>query len=149
MRMVLRDFLPAHHVDAIVIAALWEEEDIGDLRGLIAYLKPYAGTIDLIGPMPRYDEAFATLLAQSLWRGNLAGIASHLFPSVPLVDRHMAAAFSSDVNYVSPNEVMCPRGDCLLFAAPGIPMEFDYHHLTTEGSRRLVGIFRDKKMLDF
>ena len=33
---------------------------------------------------------------------------------------------------------MCPDGLCRLFAAPGVPMQFDYHHLTAPGADALM-----------
>lgn len=150
MHQMVREFLPQHHVDAILIAALWDADDIGPLRDLIKAVKPYArGGVDLIGPMPRYDEPMATLLAQSLWKNDLASVASHRLASVPVLDQEMAAAFTGTVHYVSAYQAMCPRGDCLLFAAPGIPMQFDYHHLTDRGGDRLIAIFKTTNALNF
>ena len=41
------------------------------------------------------------------------------------------------MSYVSVYRALCTP-DCLLFAGNGIPLQFDYGHLTREGSRLLA-----------
>ncbi len=142
MRAMLEDFIPAHHLDAIVIAALWDEADIPALRATIAAVRPYAARVVVFGPVPRYDQPASTLIARAMLRDELARVPSHLLPGVKPLDALMEAAVAPLAAYVSPYRVLCPRDRCRLLAAPGVPMQFDYHHLTREGSDWLVATLR-------
>ncbi len=143
MKMIFEDFLPTHHLDAIVIAGLWDEADIARLESTVKTIKPYVGDVIVFGPMPRYDEPVATLIAKGMMRDDLESVSAHQSPNVKPLDKSMKAALGGLATYVSPYDTMCPRGRCELFAAAGVPMQFDYHHLTREGSDRLIAEVRD------
>jgi peptidoglycan/LPS O-acetylase OafA/YrhL len=149
MRAVLTRFLARNHVDAVILAALWEPDDLAALRDTIAYLKPLTDTVDVIGPMPRYDEPVSRLLAESLMRHDDAMLAAHRLASVPALDARMADEIGPIAHYVSAYRAMCPDDRCLELAAPGVPMQFDYHHLTKQGADRLMAILRGEKALGF
>jgi hypothetical protein len=149
MRAVLNGFLARHRVDAVILAALWEPADLPALRDTIAYLKPLTGAVDVIGPVPRYNEPVSTLLAESLLRHDGAMLAAHRLASVPALDARMAGEIGPLAHYVSAYRAMCPNGRCLLLAAPGVPMQFDYHHLTKQGADRLIAILRGDNALAF
>jgi hypothetical protein len=144
MRRVLEDFVPSHRLDAIIFAGLWEEKDIAPLVRTIQTLKPHVGSTIVFGPMPRYDEPLSTLLARSMLRDDLDDVAAHLMPSVKPLDKEMRAALAPLATYVSPYDAMCPDGHCRLFAEAGVPMQFDYHHLTREGADWLMARVRAK-----
>ena len=138
MRAMLEDFIPAHHLDAIVVAALWEEADLPALRATLRALRPHATRVVVFGPVPRYDQPASTLIARAMLRGELDRVPSHLLPGVKGLDALMAAAVTPLAAYVSPYRLICPGDRCRLFAAPDVPMQFDYHHLTRDGSDWLV-----------
>ena len=137
-------FIPDHHLDAIVIAGLWDEADIAPLEATIAALKPHVGRIVVFGPMPRYDQPLATVLAKSMLRGTLDGVAAHRLAFVQPLDAAMRAAIAPRAIYVSSWDALCPGNACRLFAAPGVPIQFDYHHLTKEGADLMMATIRAK-----
>ena len=51
--------------------------------------------------------------------------------------------------YVSPYGIICPEGCCRLLAAPGVPMQFDYHHLTPLGADILMTAVREHGVSTF
>ena len=142
MREMIERFIPNHHLDAVVIAGLWEHGDVAPLLATVAALKPHVGKVVVFGPMPRYDQPVATLLAKSLLRGTLADVPAHLLAGVKPLDEDMRAAIAPVATYVSTYDAMCPGGSCRLFAGAGIPMQFDYHHLTKEGADRMMATIR-------
>ena len=144
MRRIFEQFVPTHHLDAIIIAGLWDEADIPALVRTIETLRPYVGGMIVFGPMPRYDEPVSTLLAKSMLNDDLAEMASHQITSVKPLDDRMRAAISPIATYISPYQAMCPARRCRLFASNGIPMQFDYHHLTKEGSDWLMDQIRER-----
>ena len=142
MRDMLEGFIPAHHLDAIVIAALWDEADIPALRATLAAVRPFATQVVVFGPVPRYDQPAASLIAGHMLRGELPGVQAHLLPGVKPLDALMRTAVEPLAAYVSPYRAICPDDRCRLLAADGAPLQFDYHHLTREGSDWLVAALR-------
>ncbi len=142
MRAMLEDFIPAHHLDAIVVAALWDEADIPALRATLQALRPHATRVVVFGPVPRYDQPAATLIAKLMLRGRLDRVPAHLLQGVKPLDALVRAAVAPLAAYVSPYALICPDDRCRLFAAGGVPLQFDYHHLTREGSDWLVAALR-------
>ncbi len=142
MRDMLEGFIPAHHLDAIVIAALWDEADIPALRATLNAVRPYAARVIVFGPVPRYDQPAASLIARSMLRGELSRVPAHQLPGVRPLDALMRAAVAPLAAYVSPYRTICPDDRCRLLAADGVPLQFDYHHLTREGSDWLVAALR-------
>ena len=74
--------------------------------------------------------------------GSLDGVASHLLPGVKPLDAVMHEALAPLATYISPYTILCPQDRCTMFAAPGAPMQFDYHHLTPEGAAWLMTTLR-------
>ena len=142
MREMLERFIPAHHLDAIVVAALWDEADIPALRATLNAVRPYAARVIVFGPVPRYDQPAASLIARHMLRGELPGVQAHLLPGVKPLDALMRTAVAPLAGYVSPYRAICPDDRCRLLAADGVPLQFDYHHLTREGSDWLVAALR-------
>ena len=145
MRMMdemIARFVPAHHLDAIVIGGLWDPRDIAPLQETIAALRPHADGIVVFGPMPRYYQPVATLIAKDMLRGSLADVPTHLYSDTKALDAAMRAAIAPIATYVSTRDAMCPDDHCRLFAAPNVPMQFDYNHLTTPGCDAMMATIR-------
>ena len=139
MSDMFADFVPSHRLDAIVFGGLWEDGDVAPLLRTIATLRPVVPRIVVFGPMPRYDQPVATLLAQSLYRGGLARVPQHLLPGVKRLADMMRAALAPVATYVSSYDALCAQADaCRLFVSAGVPMQFDYHHLTAPGAASLM-----------
>ena len=142
MDEMIARFIPEHRLDAIVIGGLWDKADFAPLQATIEALRPYVGKIVVFGPMPRYDVPAATLIAKSMLRGTLADVPRHLRAGVHELDDEMRAAIAPLATYVSPYDAMCPGDHCRLFAGAGVPMQFDYHHLTKQGCDRMMTTIR-------
>ena len=142
MREMIEDFVPTHRLDAVVIGGLWDTADIGPLQATVAALKRHVPKIVVFGPMPRYDQPVATLIAESMLHGTLDDVPSHLLDGVKPLDTAMRAAIAPTATYVSAWDAICPGGRCRLFAGAGVPMQFDYHHLTKDGADALMATIR-------
>lgn len=135
-------FIPAHRLDAVVIAALWQEADIPPLVHTLASLRAQGVHAVVMGPMPRYDQPVATLLARGLLFGDPELAWRHLVPGTARLDAQMQAAVAPLATYVSLRHLLCETVRCRLFVSAGVPIQFDYHHLTPPGS---AGLMRDVK----
>jgi peptidoglycan/LPS O-acetylase OafA/YrhL len=136
MRYVFNDFLPSHHLDGVLLAARWEPGDLDRLGDTIRTLKSRGVPVILIGPIVQYDSALPRLLAVSIRTKDSALAYRHELTSYRRLDKTMASLASQDwkVPYVSYFQLLCPKGHCIQYAAHDLPLQFDYGHLTTQGS---------------
>jgi peptidoglycan/LPS O-acetylase OafA/YrhL len=136
---VFDEFLVESHVDTIVLAGRWPRSTLPQLQGTIEYLKPLVGRVVVLGPVVEYDRPFPELLAQSISSHDPSLIAQHLVPAQRKTDRLFAEQLAiSGASYFSVYEATCPQGECTLWAAPGVPMQYDAHHLTLEGAELVL-----------
>ena len=138
MHEMFDHFIPDHKLDAVIVSALWGEADIEPLRRTLAGLAAEDRRVIVFGPLPRYDVPMATLLARAMLHHDLDDVARHRIPGMAELDDRMRAAVAPLATYVSLWRAACPDGVCRLFAAPGVPMQFDYHHLTAKGAAALM-----------
>ena len=133
MREMFDDFLPRHKVEVVYLSAAWTLEDAGDLASTLVYLRRFASRVVVVGRVPGHTSPLPTLLARSLLEHDNA----------PVLAAQMADPFAADRlfktivpagEYVSLTDMLCPTGVCRVWAAPGVPLQFDSDHLTSEGS---------------
>ncbi len=133
---VLREFLPRVHLDVIILSARWEASDILDVVATADHLRKYATRVVISGPIEEYDQTLPRVLAEAIIsnRDIDAFAAAHLVPERKRIDQQLAALKLPDgVTYVSVYSTLCPS-TCRLWAEAGIPLQFDYGHLTKQGS---------------
>jgi peptidoglycan/LPS O-acetylase OafA/YrhL len=134
MSYILTDYLPNHHVDRLLIAARWQHEDLLPLSRALDWAKECGISVVLFGPMVQYDTALPRLLAFSI-RGNDSAIPDeHRVDERWLDDAMSEMAVRKGVAYVSLYRSLCGPRSCAEFGANGVPLQFDYGHLTREGS---------------
>lgn len=137
MDFILNRFIPGAKLDGIVISARWKAGDVADAVETVRWLKRYVPHVVVSGPILEYDVSLPRVLASNIDYGH--PIASHRVTEIAGVDRLFAQQFAeAGLPYVSAYRAVC-RPDCAVWARPGIPLQFDYGHMTAEGSRLIVG----------
>jgi peptidoglycan/LPS O-acetylase OafA/YrhL len=140
MKYVYEELLPNAGLDGIVIAARWQPQTIQEGIETARAFLPYAGKVYLFGPIPEYDQALPRILARAVASGNSdSKFAARHQRAAPLeIDRTLSAALQGGaVQYISIYRALC-NPECELWAAKDVPMQFDYSHLTREGSIALA-----------
>ncbi|MBS0419119.1 MAG: acyltransferase [Proteobacteria bacterium] len=144
MDYVAHEYLPTHQVDALLIEAVWREEDLALLPHTLEYAKRYAKNVVLFGPMVQYDASLPRVLAVSLMKNDPQYPFQHRLPFLDELDSQMAAlAQRAGVRYVSFNKMLCGPDRCETSAADGAPLMYDYGHLTVEGSTLVASFMRN------
>jgi peptidoglycan/LPS O-acetylase OafA/YrhL len=149
-QFIYSNYLLQHHPSAVLLAASWRPADLDGLGRTIDWLKQHHLRIIVFGPVPEYDTAVPRLLALAMrTRDPSAILRAHRYPVSVELDRRMAklAREQWKVGYISAFDDLCnsqvemvaksqlQSGDgCPVLAAPGVPLEFDFHHLTVPGS---------------
>ncbi|MEK6396684.1 MAG: acyltransferase family protein [Terriglobus sp.] len=137
-RLVYSQALPHTSYDLVLLAASWQSDDMDELGRTIAWLQQHGMKVVLFGNLPEYDTDLPRLLALSQ-RLNKPGLVNqHRTAHASTMDRTMKRlAPAWNVQYISALDTLC-HGDveaaCPLYASPGVPLQFDNHHLTIPGS---------------
>lgn len=136
---ILDDFLQANRVDLVILSVRWEPADLPDLAEVIDRIKGTGAHVLLVGPSVEYNAPLPKLLAQSLQRHD---------PSLPGRERRLErqaldqtlARLAADkgVEYRSMHRALCTGDVCRQTDDQGDPLQWDYGHLTAEGSRLAV-----------
>lgn len=137
-------FLPDHKVDALVLAARWDDGDISRLRQTLEWTRSQGIPVILFGPIVQYDSPLPQLLALSIKAQDPALPAEHRVAYYQNVDSEMIELARSfpNVRYVSFFRMLCPEGSCVEYANPGVPLQYDGAHLTTSGSLLVAAMLR-------
>lgn len=147
-RFAFQDYLLHHRVDAVFYGGRWVEPDLPGITQSIAWMKQHGIPVYLFGPMTEYDAMFPRVLATSLRDHRPEEVAAHLTAEPRVLDARLAALARDQwhVPYISYYDNLCTP-DCPSYGAPGVPLLFDEHHLTAEGSSLFVKTLRERNQL--
>jgi hypothetical protein len=135
-------FLPKTKPDMLVLSARWIDSDIPDVVRTLAALKGKAGRIVVFGPIAEYSAPLPRLLAQ---------VANGRDPSLLIAARRSeqaatdqalgAAVRAAGATYVSTYHLLCAsEAAACTTSVQSVPLQWDYGHLTREGSAYLAGL---------
>jgi hypothetical protein len=135
MRFLFSDFIPRHRFDTILISARWNAAEIDQLRKTAEALKPYAGRIVVIGPHVEYKQDLPWLLAASIMTHDPSVIERFRLLKKERADQTFAKKLRDDgIEYISLYRAICPAERCRVTDQNGLPLAFDYGHLTAGGA---------------
>lgn len=136
MNYVIRDYLPSHRVDAVLIAARWDRSDLPRIQRTVTLLKEGGTNVIIFGPVVQYDSALPRLLAISIQQHDPDLPANHRVAYYQQLDEDMSrfAERQLGVKYISYFKLICSHNECLEYAAKDVPLQSDYGHLTGQGS---------------
>jgi peptidoglycan/LPS O-acetylase OafA/YrhL len=137
MDRALRGELPLQNkAVALIIASRWRQADIPELERTLKNPVVRAAHPILIGPIPEYSMPLPRLLVYAEMNGDRDLVDRSRVSLVFDLDKEMRLmAARTGTPYFSLVDLLCRRGRCRTFAAGNVPMQFDYGHLTPEGSK--------------
>lgn len=116
IRRVISSWLPANHVEAVILAGRWAKEDLDYLAQTIQHIRPYARVI-VVGPVPQYVAALPSLLAR--YQGEPARIQDARIRRLDVLDDQLrAVAKGGGAHYFSLKDGLCSAAGCRVLAAP-------------------------------
>jgi hypothetical protein len=119
--------------DLVVLSARWTPADGPMLAETMRYLTDQRVRYVVLGPIVEYKRDLPWLLAEERVKGQ-SGLAAHQRKSSAKSDamlRRLVAEHHAD--YISVYDIVCPQGRCIE-SLGGAPLQFDYGHLTMQGS---------------
>jgi peptidoglycan/LPS O-acetylase OafA/YrhL len=143
--LIYGDLLINNRPDGILLAGRWREKDTERIAETLDWAKARSIPIILIGPIPQYTDDVPKLMILS-WRFNDPGLlARRMLPWPKGVDRDLRAlAKAKGVPYISLYDLLCDATGCTALATPQTPIQWDYGHMTPEGSRFVAARMRER-----
>ena len=132
-KLVYDQLLFEGRIDLLVLAGRWLQDDLPGLDRTLATLHARGIKTLVVGPTVEYTTALPRLLAREMMNKD-GEAAKGLIESRFAMDREMAAlAGRHHTPYFSIIDSLCEGGRCKQDLG-GVPMAFDYGHLTPEAS---------------
>lgn len=132
---LFQTWIPENRPSLIVLAARWQEGEADLLARLLASPQMRGRRVVVVGPIPQYTAALPRLLVLAERSSNPNFVSDHRDRTVNSIDREIRqAAEANGAEYISLVELLCQGRTCRTLASPGTPLQFDYGHLTVEGS---------------
>jgi hypothetical protein len=114
---------------------------IADLKQTIARLNGSGIPVVLLGPSVQFRSRLPPMLLRAHLRQVDPRPEDFVLPDIFALDRMMKAALPAQekFSYLSVLDTVCPERQCPLTLDGGVPLAWDYAHLTGEGSVYVMG----------
>jgi peptidoglycan/LPS O-acetylase OafA/YrhL len=144
---IFSDYLQHHDIDGLILAAAWDESNLPKLTRTLDWAAGRNIRVILVGPMVQYDDALPRLLAVAIEMHNPSHVDFHRRDLRHLDEEMRKLAEPRGFRYISLYQLLCEGGSCVEYAAPGLPLQFDYGHLTKDGSLLVAQRLRERGLL--
>ena len=144
MQRFYKELINDNKFDVAIVSARWNKTAIERMPDAIKLLKENIKNVVILGPGINYVQSLPILLARhgaalSAFNSNSKLLT---YEQTKAVDQRLKSiAVGSGVNYVSLLELTCPNSQCRTLTKAGIPMQWDYGHLTYAGASELIEKF--------
>ncbi|RDJ24092.1 acyltransferase [Bosea caraganae] len=143
MRYIFEQHLPRAGSDAVVLAARWTHADVAGLLSTVERLKQFGRPVYVIGPIVEYQQKLPQLLTKSILSDDAGMVARNRSRAQKALDEELAQALrNSGATYISAFKTLCPSDQCVTLTTSGVPVQWDYGHLTREGSQFVAETWR-------
>ncbi|QNG48490.1 acyltransferase family protein [Sphingobium yanoikuyae] len=143
---VLEKRLPLLKPDAVLLAARWRADELPELARTVRYLRRFTSRVVVFGPIVQYGDPLPRLLADEERGGRDDLVSASRKPLDRKLDDKMAMLVQlAGGEYVSLYKALCSGKKCQSMTREGVPLQFDYGHLTPEGS---IALAQHWRMLD-
>jgi hypothetical protein len=166
-RYIHTTYLQQQHPDAVIIAAGWDEVNVGspDLQKIGLEIEAFQKrgiSVILLGPELLFDQDVPQVLASEIQRRVPPSLraqetSQHLVKGPRMLDATMAqmARDRWHVRYISYSQELCGRSHtgwetaegCPLILNTGEPLILDTHHFTLSGSTFFATRLREDRLL--
>ncbi|TCQ12415.1 peptidoglycan/LPS O-acetylase OafA/YrhL [Rhizobium sp. PP-F2F-G36] len=140
MRRMFEQFLPETKPDVVILSARWADYDLPLIAETIRQVKDKARIVVVSGPIVEYQRPLSRVLAQVAAGRSDNLLTESRVTAVARRDRDLQALVeAAGAIYVSPYRLLCPdSGAACTTTVDGVPLQWDYGHLTAEGSKFLA-----------
>jgi peptidoglycan/LPS O-acetylase OafA/YrhL len=137
---LLHNFLPAHRIDMVVLAARWKTGYTGRIAETLDWFRARSIPVTLIGPTVVYDSALPRLMLTADETKDPGLVDQHWDHTLMQFDDQLSTlAATHGATYISILRLFCSGYSCSNADAHGLPLLYDAEHFTAEASE-LVGL---------
>lgn len=148
MRHVFERHLPQAGSDAVMLAARWTRADMAGLLSTVERLGRFNVQVYVVGPIVEYQRKLPQLLTRSILSGDADMVARNRSKAQKALDEEFALALrDSGATYLSAFQTLCPSDRCVTLTEGGVPVQWDYGHLTREGSQFVAEAWRRNRLV--
>lgn len=146
---MINPWFETHKPDIAILSGDWMgdvfsprfDTMIANIRSTTALLNAKGIRVVLLGPAVQFKTGLPDMIIRALNRGAGAlPVKDMVRPDIFAGDAKMKAALpnASTFSYVSVVDAVCPQEHCPALIEGGVPLTWDYGHLTSEGSDYVV-----------
>lgn len=143
-----RTFLNTHKLDGVILAGRWQSNDVPLIDETVEFLRTKVRWVIVLGPVPEYKGLLPALLARSRYYQDQSIVTAALDRSRSKIESQVeTVATEAGATYISLLDIICPKGVCKSLVGNGVPIQFDYGHLTLAGSLYVAKSIEEKMIL--
>lgn len=137
MRIAFEEIIPTGKYEKIIISARWKIDDLPWLLKTLDRIDTTNTEVTVLGPIIEYTQPLPRILAHSDFEDKLTRTRKYKF--IEKIDSKFENELRNEnVKYISIFKNICDStGNCRTLVGDK-PLQFDYGHLTLEGSRTLL-----------
>lgn len=137
MRIAFEEVIPTGKYEKIIISARWKIDDLSWLLKTLDRLETIETEITVFGPIIEYTQPLPRILAHSDFAEKLKRMRK--YELIANIDSEIENKLrDTSVKYVSILKNICNNLDDCETLVGGKPIQFDYGHLTLEGSLTII-----------
>jgi peptidoglycan/LPS O-acetylase OafA/YrhL len=145
MQAAYQDVVSRGDFDAVILSARWNNGDADQIRKSVEYLRRYTSNVIVFGQIAEYRTSLPEiLLGGTLPRRRVSSLKeASIVPQLRALNVKVGEdARAAGAAFYDPLEALCGQGsECVTRNADGVPVQFDYGHLTNEGARYILDRF--------
>lgn len=140
MKRVFEEFLPRSGIDVVVVGARWKSDDAPRLLTTVQQLGKFADRVVVFGPALEFRRELPLVLARNPdFASRKIDVSSIIEKNQVILDQRFKNELWPDhAVYISIIDVLCENAKCATVTSGGVPISWDYGHLTPEASVEVV-----------
>ncbi len=129
-----QELVPSRQYQGVILAGKWffPPNSESTLDQTLEYVKQYGLEVIVIGPQITYSMPLSKVLRTG---DNEATVRRYRILPVEMDQVLRTKAEQHGARYISPIDALCANGGCAYETAAGVPLTYDFSHLTSEGSK--------------
>jgi peptidoglycan/LPS O-acetylase OafA/YrhL len=137
-----QDLIKTQRFDKIILSGRWETGDVDALLETTRYLSNLADNVVVLGPTLEYQQSLPRILAMTSPE-KLENDKHNQYSFFKKVDsKFKMLEWPKQVTYISTIDILCTPNNlpCKTVTDKGVPLAFDYGHMTHEGASFLLSL---------
>ena len=143
MNEMLLELIPSGRIQGVILSAEWIKSDIPALISTVDKISSLGPTVYVSGPIVEYEQSLPRILSIAIIDHDPSLLVTGRRAGIEEIDDQIRAALRGHhAIYISPYRALCgvSTKPCAVYAKGAIPMQWDYGHLTADGSIYLAKI---------